>query len=102
MVALQQDPELVWIDALFGTGLQRPLAGAALQFVAAFNDARGKKLCVDIPSGLHGDDGIVLGDACRATVTVTFEARKRGLVQPSAAPFVGQVVVVPLGLPKLS
>lgn len=89
----------VWIDALFGTGLTRPLDGAAARWVAAFNDARGPKLSVDIPSGLHGDSGEVLGAACRADVTVTFEAPKTGLVAAAARPYVGRLVVVPLGLP---
>ncbi|MEM7200065.1 MAG: NAD(P)H-hydrate epimerase [Planctomycetota bacterium] len=89
----------VWLDALFGTGLARPLAGAAAEWVECFNRGRGPKLCVDIPSGLHGDTGELLGTACRADVTVTFEAAKQGLVAPAARPFVGKLVVVPLGLP---
>jgi hypothetical protein len=47
----------VWIDALFGTGLERPLSGAALQWVAAMNGAAGRKLAVDVPSG----SGVVAG-----------------------------------------
>jgi len=89
----------VWIDALFGTGLTRPLAGDAARWVHAFNAGLGPKLCVDIPSGLHGDTGAVLGVACRADVTVTFEAPKTGLVTPAARDYVGKLVVVPLGLP---
>jgi NAD(P)H-hydrate epimerase len=95
------DPSLsgVWIDALFGTGLTRALDGAAAQWVDVFNRARGPKLAVDVPSGLDGDTGEALGPTCRCDVTVTFEAKKRGLVQPVAAAFTGRVVVVPLGLP---
>jgi NAD(P)H-hydrate epimerase len=89
----------VWIDALFGTGLTRPLGGAAARWVEFFNAAAGPKLCVDIPSGLHGDRGDVLGVACRADVTVTFEAPKHGLLVPAARALVGRLVVVPLGLP---
>jgi len=89
----------VWIDALFGTGLTRPLEGTPGHWVQAFNDGCGPKLAVDVPSGLHGDTGEVLGVACRADVTVTFEAPKLGLVAPRAAEYVGRLVVVPLGLP---
>ena len=48
----------------------------------------------------HGDTGEVLGVACRADVTVTFEAPKQGLVAEPAREHVGRLVVVPLGLPK--
>ncbi|MFN9845936.1 MAG: NAD(P)H-hydrate epimerase [Planctomycetota bacterium] len=89
----------VWIDALFGTGLARPLAGAARAWVDACNAARGRKLAVDIPSGLHGDTGEVLGAAVRADVTVTFVARKRGMATPTGRAHCGRVVVANLGLP---
>lgn len=95
------DPQgrCVWIDALFGTGLQRPLEGAALAWVQRFNEATGPKLCVDIPSGLHGDTGAVLGDACRGDVTVTFVAPKVGMTIGAGPHLCGRVVVAPLGLP---
>ncbi|MBI5852029.1 MAG: NAD(P)H-hydrate epimerase [Planctomycetes bacterium] len=91
---------VVWIDALFGTGLARPIDGLAAAWIDAMNAACGPRLAVDVPSGLDADRGIPLGVACvRADVTATLEALKRGLVQPCAAPFVGTLVVVPLGLP---
>ena len=89
----------VWIDALFGTGLTRALAGNSVQWVQAFNSAVGPKLCVDIPSGLHGDTGEVMGVACRADVTVTFAAAKVGLTVPGASDYVGEIVVASLGVP---
>ena len=104
LTAAPPDPDsaqdLVWVDALFGTGLARGLAGAAAAWVECFNRAAGRKLCVDIPSGLDGDSGLPLGPACRGEVTVTFVAPKRGLVTPAAAPYVGKLVVVGLGLPE--
>jgi NAD(P)H-hydrate epimerase len=94
------DDGLVWIDALYGTGLQRPLAGDAARWVGAFNEGRGKKLAVDIPSGLDGDTGVALGGiACRCEVTVTFEAPKVGMLAETARPYVGRIVVAKLGLP---
>jgi NAD(P)H-hydrate epimerase len=89
----------VWIDALFGTGLQRPLEGAACEWVQRFNRATGPKLCVDIPSGLHGDTGKVLGAACRGDVTVTFMAPKLGMTVGEGPGLCGRIVVVGLGLP---
>jgi NAD(P)H-hydrate epimerase len=90
----------VWIDALFGTGLDRELAGTARQWVEAFDRAVGVKLCVDIPSGLHGDTGAVLGACCHADVTVTFVGRKRGMTTPTGQAHCGRIVVVGLGLPE--
>ncbi len=97
--ALADDERAVWIDALFGTGLGRPVTGTARAWIEAFNAAPGAKLSVDIPSGLHGDRGAVLGVACRADVTVTFAAAKPGLLVAAARGFVGRLVVAPLGLP---
>lgn len=96
---LDLDRDAVWIDALFGTGLTRPLEGRAAEWVAAFNAAHGPKLAVDVPSGLHGDLGEPLGVTCRVDVTVTFAAKKRGLVADAARDFVGRIVVAPLGIP---
>jgi hydroxyethylthiazole kinase-like uncharacterized protein yjeF len=89
----------VWIDALFGTGLERPLDGSALAWVQALNRAAGSRLAVDIPSGLHGDTGAVLGDAVMADVTVTFVAPKVGMTVGEGPRRTGRVVVAGLGLP---
>ncbi|GAB4149730.1 MAG: hypothetical protein Fur0037_18090 [Planctomycetota bacterium] len=90
----------VWIDALFGTGLARPLEGAAAAWVGRMNGARGRRLCVDIPSGLHGDTGEVLGCAVRGDVTVTFECAKLGMTRGAGPAHCGRIVVAPLGLPR--
>lgn len=89
----------VWIDALFGTGLDRELAGAPRAWVEAFAQVRGPVLAVDIPSGLHGDSGAVLGAAVRADVTVTFVLPKRGMVTANGLAHCGRVVIAGLGLP---
>lgn len=89
----------VWIDALFGTGLVRELTGAPLAWVQAFDAAPGRKLAVDIPSGLHGDTGAVLGAAVRADVTVTFVAPKQGMLTPTGRAHCGRIVIAGLGLP---
>lgn len=90
----------LWVDALFGTGLSRPLEGAAAEWVERFNRALGPKLCVDVPSGLDGDSGEPLGPVCRGDATVTFAAAKVGLIRPEAAAFVGELHVAPLGIPS--
>jgi NAD(P)H-hydrate epimerase len=81
------------VDGLFGIGLSRPLAGDWLKLVAALNESRVPILAVDVPSGLNADTGELLGDAVRATVTVTFGAMKQGLLRAQAAPFTGRIEV---------
>jgi ADP-dependent NAD(P)H-hydrate dehydratase / NAD(P)H-hydrate epimerase len=89
----------VWIDGLFGTGLDREVTGTARAWIEAFERGLGPKLCIDIPSGLHGDTGEVLGAACTANVTVTFVAPKTGMKTAGGLTHCGRVVVVGLGLP---
>lgn len=89
----------VCLDALFGTGLDRELVGAPRAWVEAFERRRGPKLAVDMPSGLHGDTGVVLGAAVHADVTVTFVAKKRGMTTPGGLAHCGRIVVAGLGLP---
>lgn len=87
------------VDALFGAGLARPLDGAARRLVEAIGARRLTCVAVDIPSGVHGDTGQVLGAAPRATVTVTFFRRKPGhLLLPGRA-LAGETVVADIGIP---
>ena len=96
---LSEHSGAVWIDAMFGTGLDRELRDPARSWVELFNHATGPKLAVDIPSGLNGDTGEVIGVACRVEHTVTFLAKKRGMVTSVGRDLCGEVHVVPLGLP---
>ena len=65
------------VDALFGAGLDRPLAGMAATLVAAMNRAP-RVLAVDLPSGVDADTGAAPGAAVRADATVTFFRKKPG------------------------
>lgn len=69
----------VLVDALFGTGLERPLEGDWRAIIDAINATGRPVLALDIPSGLHADTGRVLGGAVRAAVTITFIGLKAGL-----------------------
>lgn len=64
------------VDAMFGAGLNRPLAGTALAIVQLLNASGRPVLAVDAPSGLNADTGQVMGQAVQARATVTFAARK--------------------------
>src|SRR4051812_48476358 len=62
----------VVVDAIFGVGLSRTVAGIAAEAIAAINDSDAHVLALDIPSGLHADTGEILGVAVHAERTVTF------------------------------
>ncbi|HET8935893.1 MAG TPA: NAD(P)H-hydrate dehydratase [Polyangiales bacterium] len=93
--------ELV-IDALFGTGLDRPIQGVSAAVIERFNKADGRRVALDIPSGIDADSGKVLGVAVRAELTLTFAAHKRGLHQHPGAAHAGELVLVAIGVPVQS
>lgn len=72
------DAELL-VDALLGTGLDRPLAGDWKRAVEQINAAGVPVVAIDIPTGLNADTGAVHGTAVYASHTLTFVGRKRGL-----------------------
>jgi hydroxyethylthiazole kinase-like uncharacterized protein yjeF len=87
------------VDALFGTGLDRPIEGWLANVVQAINVSRGPRFAVDLPSGLDADTGAALGVAVEAAVTATFAHYKLGLLTPSGASLAGRVHVVDIGVP---
>lgn len=86
------------IDALFGTGLSRKVSGLAAQLIQKANKASAQKLAIDMPSGVSGETGEILGQAFKADLTVTFEVPKWGQVQTSAWDHVGDLEVCSIGL----
>ncbi len=88
------------VDALFGTGLDRPITDVAARVVSLMNEATAPTLALDVPSGMNADTGVALGPAVRATCTVTFAHRKLGHVTGQGAHFAGAVHVVDIGVPS--
>ena len=90
----------LFIDALFGTGLSRPLQGPLAELVAQLNRASAPVVAVDLPSGLDADRGVLIGPAVRAERTVTFPYPKLAHCLFPAAAECGRVVVRGLGVPS--
>ncbi len=85
------------VDALFGSGLSKPLREDSVHLIDRLNRIRGFKIACDIPSGID-KDGKPLPVAFEADLTVTMGARKRSLFMDLAKDYVGEVVVADLGV----
>ncbi|MEO5322811.1 NAD(P)H-hydrate dehydratase [Mesorhizobium sp. CC13] len=92
------EPGCLVVDALYGAGLSKPLAGEALAAVERANASGVTVVAVDLPSGVSGETGAVLGATFNAAVTVTFARKKPGhLLQPGSE-HCGEVVVADIGM----
>ncbi|MDB4941069.1 MAG: epimerase / dehydratase [Labilithrix sp.] len=90
----------VVVDALFGTGLDRPIDGVLAEVIALVNAAPAATLALDVPSGMDADTGAAMGAAVRADLTVTFAHRKLGHLTGQGAALSGTVHVVDIGVPS--
>jgi len=86
------------VDALFGAGLSRALTGAALETLAAAAHSGAPIIAIDVPSGVMGNTGAVMG-AVRATLTVTYFRKKPGHLLLPARNLCGEVIVTDIGTP---
>ncbi|MDB4985831.1 MAG: epimerase / dehydratase [Myxococcaceae bacterium] len=89
------------VDALFGTGLSRPLDGPYARAVNIVSQAGVPVCALDLPSGVDANTGQVLGAAVRASSTVTFAGHKLGLHQYPGVAYAGIVETVAIGVPVL-
>jgi NAD(P)H-hydrate epimerase len=97
-VALLDDHPLV-IDALFGAGLTRPVDGVAAELIERMTRNGLSVVAVDVPSGLHGDTGEIMGVAPHADTTVTFFRAKPGHYSLEGLRRCGELHVVDIGIP---
>jgi hydroxyethylthiazole kinase-like uncharacterized protein yjeF len=105
---LGESPHVI-IDALFGTGLTRPVEGVSREAVRFLRKLRASRssderacpliVSIDIPSGLNSDSGELIGEAVHADVTVTMTAPKPANVLPPAAHYNGELIVADIGSP---
>ena len=97
----EREPRELVIDALFGTGLDRPPHENALRLIELMNGCDVPILAIDVPSGMDCDTGESLGNVCvRATRTVTFVAEKVGFGNPVSRQYTGDVLVADIGCPQ--
>ncbi len=112
----------VIIDALFGTGLSRPIRGKSAEALSILRQVRRTKrvntlswlnqltspvastpscllVAIDVPSGVNGENGKVDDATVQADLTVTFAGAKVGMLTPTAAEMLGELVIADIGIP---
>ncbi len=98
LAPLLQTSEML-VDAIFGTGLNAPVKGLPASAIALMNASGRPIVAIDLPSGLDGDTGFVLGSAVTAALTVTLARPKRGLYLGVGPDHAGAVRVADIGIP---
>jgi len=88
------------VDALFGAGLSRPIDGVAAQVIERINEFALPVVAVDVPSGLSGDTGQVMGMAPTAERSVTFFRAKPGHLMAEGLKRCGVLEIVDIGIPS--
>ncbi|MGW8122990.1 NAD(P)H-hydrate dehydratase [Roseivirga echinicomitans] len=86
------------IDAVFGSGLNRPVTGLAAEVIHLINQAKAKTIAVDVPSGLFADQINLSGKIIEADWTITFQVPKLSFLIPESGYYVGQWSAVDIGL----
>lgn len=86
------------VDCLFGTGLNREVSGEYATVIEKINKSSAYVLSADIPSGLNGDNGFVMGKAVKANLTVCIAYPKLGLYLNDGIDYCGKIVVCDIGI----
>lgn len=86
------------VDCIFGTGLNREVGGEYATVIEKINGSSAYVLSVDVPSGLNGDNGLVMGKAVKANLTVCIAYPKLGLYLNDGVDYCGEIVVRDIGI----
>lgn len=92
------------VDALFGSGLSRPITGIYAQLIDLINGSNAKVIAIDIPSGLFGEDNPTTNrnTAIKANICLTLEQPKLSFLMPENEQFVQQWASIPIGINEKS
>jgi hydroxyethylthiazole kinase-like uncharacterized protein yjeF len=90
----------ILVDGILGTGAKGVVRGPALMAIRATRRCPGRIIAIDIPSGVSGNDGSILGEAVRADVTVTFAVPKVGLYTYPGRAYCGDIRIADIGIPR--
>ncbi len=90
----------VIVDAIFGIGMKRELNDFCCQIINKINRSKAVKVCIDLPSGMDGDETYQKNPIVAADVTITFTAYKPGLIFYPSAYSAGEVVLADIGIPE--
>ena len=88
----------VIIDCLFGIGLNRKVKGMYKNIIKKVNKSKQHVISIDIPSGINGDNGKIMGEAIKASSTYTLHAKKIGLTINSGMKYSGKVSIIDIGI----
>ena len=91
----------VIIDSIFGIGLNRPISGTLKSVILRMNKLN-KIISIDIPSGINGDTGKILGCAVKAHTTLALHAKKIGHTLNPGKKYSGKIIVVEIGISNKS
>lgn len=103
VLSIDDKKSVIIVDALFGTGLAREVAGSFAALIAEMNELKSEGavvVAVDVPSGINTDNGKVMGIAAFADATVTFGYNKKGLITKTGKEYAGRVIVKDIGIPE--
>jgi ADP-dependent NAD(P)H-hydrate dehydratase / NAD(P)H-hydrate epimerase len=87
------------VDGLFGFGLNREITGSLFDTIELINQLAVPVVSIDLPSGIHGDTGSVLGTAIRATHTLCLGLWKLAFIQEQAIAYLGKTELIDFDLP---
>ena len=88
----------VIIDCLFGIGLSRKVKGMYKNIIKKVNNSKQHVISIDIPSGINGNNGKIMGEAIKANSTYTLHAKKIGLTVNSGMKYSGKVSIIDIGI----
>ena len=88
----------VIIDCLFGIGLNRKVKGIYKNIIKKVNNSKQYIISIDIPSGINGNNGKIMGTAIKANFTYTLHAKKIGLTVNSGMKYSGKISIIDIGI----